>query len=96
MSGFWIVAEKSNFVELSQWRGFGEIAARGGFLGIGLFGAFLGFWLAVCQFETRGMWLASRWGGGLLLCMRCGYGSIRFEDWLLVAAILVVGILMYK
>lgn len=42
------------------------------------------------------MWLASRWGGGLLLCMRCGYGSIRFEDWLLVAAILVVGILMYK
>ena len=44
----------------------------------------------------RGMWLASRWGGGLLLCMRCGYGSIRFEDWLLVAVILVVGILMYK
>lgn len=42
------------------------------------------------------MWLASRWGGGLLLCMRCGCGSIRFEDWLLVAAILVVGILMYK
>ena len=42
MSGFWIVAEKSNFVELSHWRGFGEIAARGGFLGIGLFGAFLG------------------------------------------------------
>ena len=42
LSGFWIVAEKSNFVELSHWRGFGEIAARGGFLGIGLFGAFLG------------------------------------------------------
>lgn len=41
------------------------------------------------------MWLASRWGG-LLLCMRCGYGSIRFEDWLLVDAILVVSILMYK
>ena len=62
----------------------------------GFLGRFLGFWLAVWQFETRGMWLASRWGGGLLLCMRCGYGSIRFEDWLLVAAILVVGILMYK
>lgn len=57
---------------------------------------FWGFWLAGWQFETRGMWLASRWGGGLLLCMRCGYGSIRFEDWLLVAAILVVSILMYK
>lgn len=61
---------------------------------------FLGrFWvlgLAGWQFETRGMWLASRWGGGLLLCMRCGYGSIWFEDWLLVDAILVVGILMYK
>ena len=56
----------------------------------------MGFGLAVWQFETRGMWLASRWGGGLLLCMRCGYGSIRFEDWLLVAAILVVGILTYK
>ena len=58
-------------------------------------GRFWGFWLAGWQFETRGMWLVSRWGG-LLLCMRCGYGSIRFEDWLLVAAILVVGILMYK
>ena len=43
MSGFWIVAEKSIFVELSHWRGFGEIAARGGFLGIGLFGRFWGF-----------------------------------------------------
>ena len=62
----------------------------------GFLGRFLRFWLAVWQFETRGMWLASRWGGGLLLCMRCGYGSIRFEDWLLVVAILVVGILMYK
>lgn len=55
-----------------------------------------GFWLAVWQFEMRGMWLASRWGGGLLLCMRSGYGSIRFEHWLLVDAILVVSILMYK
>lgn len=62
----------------------------------------MAFWgvfgvLACClAVESRGMWLASRWGGGLLLCMRCGYGSIRFEDWLLFAAILVVGILMYK
>lgn len=59
------------------------------------FGAFLEFGLLFGSLR-RGMWLASRWGGGLLLCMRCGYGSIRFEDWLLVAAILVVGILMYK
>lgn len=59
------------------------------------FGAFLGFGLLFGSLR-RGMWLASRWGGGLLLCMRCGYGSIRFEHWLLVAAILVVGILMYK
>lgn len=56
----------------------------------------MGFGLAVWQFESGGMWLASRWDGGLLLCMRCGYGSIRFEDLLLVAAILAVGILMYK
>lgn len=43
MSGFWIVAEKSNFVESSHWRGFGEIAERVDFLGIGLFGRFWGF-----------------------------------------------------
>ena len=61
----------------------------------GFLGRFWGFGLLFGSLR-RGMWLASRWGGGLLLCMRCGYGSIRFEDWLLVAVILVVGILMYK
>lgn len=62
----------------------------------GFLGRFRGLGLAGWLFETRGMCLASRWGGGLLLCMRCGYGSIRFEDWLLVDAILILDILMYK
>ena len=67
MSGFWIVAEKSIFVELSHWRGFGEIAARGGFLGIGLFGAFLGLlWRILGKWGDFGE-VGRFWGSGAIL-----------------------------
>lgn len=59
------------------------------------FWAFLACWLLFQLYWVVVNTFMSGWGG-LLLCMRFGFGSIRFEDCLLVAAILVVGILMYK
>lgn len=58
----------------------------------GVFGV-LACCLAVC--DARDV-VSLAMGWWVLLCMRCGYGSVRFEDWLLVAAILVFDILMYK
>lgn len=78
------------------------IRMRDGWLVCAVSGELMAFWgvfgvidLLVGSLRRAGMWLAWRWGG-ILLWMMCGYGSIRFEDYLLVAAIFVVSILMYK